>query len=209
MAIADDHPVYREGMVRAIGRHPELELVAELSEAMKALAEIRALEPDVAVLDLRLPDLDAITVIETLEQEGLQTKVVIVSAYCESATVYRALSYGARAYLSKVCSGDFLCDAVLAVARGSTVIPGEIQSELASEIRARRERGADNEPVLSIRELEVLRLAAEGVSSSGIAERLFVSTATVKTHLQHLYTKLEVSDRAAAVAAGFRRGLLK
>lgn len=204
--IADDHPVYREGVARVIARYPEFQLVGQAGGGREALEQIRELKPDVALVDLRLPDIDAIRVVESLEREGLPTRVVIVSAYEESATVYRAISSGARAYLPKVCTGETLCGTILAVARGETVIPPALQTGLASELRARRERADD--PVLTARELEILRLAADGLSAPEIAERLVVSVTTVKTHLQHIYGKLEVSDRAAAVAQALRRGLL-
>jgi two-component system, NarL family, nitrate/nitrite response regulator NarL len=203
--IADDHPVYRDGVANLIALRPEFELVAQLDDGRKALDEIRRLKPDVAVVDLRLPGLDGITVVEALEREGLPTKVVILSAFEDSATVYRAIASGARAYLHKVVSGDALCGTIMAVARGETVIPAALQGGLASEIRARRERADD--PLLTSRELEILRLAADGLTAPEIAERLVVSVTTVKTHLQHVYSKLEVSDRTAAVAQALRRGL--
>jgi two-component system nitrate/nitrite response regulator NarL len=204
--VVDDHPVYRHGMASLIALRPEFELIGEVGDGRQALEEIRRLTPDVAVVDLRLPDLDGIEVVESLEREGLPTRVVILSAYEESHIVYRAIASGARAYLPKVCSGETLCGTMMAVARGETVIPPSLQSGLAGEIRARRERAGD--PILTPRELEILRMAAQGLSAPEIAKRLVVSVTTVKTHLQHIYAKLEVSDRAAAVAQALRRGLL-
>ncbi|UGS35928.1 response regulator [Capillimicrobium parvum] len=204
--IADDHPVYREGVARVLAQRPEFEVVGEVDDGRAAVDEIRRLEPDVAVLDLRLPGLDGVSAAAVLEREGSPTKVVILSAFEDSATVYRAIASGARAYLQKVVSGETLCRTIVAVARGETVIPPALQGPLASEIRARRERADD--PLLTKRELEILRLAADGLSAPEIADRLFVSVTTVKTHLQHVYAKLEVSDRTAAVAQALRRGLL-
>lgn len=204
--VADDHPVYREGIVRVFERRPEFELVAEVGDGAAALDEIRRLVPHVAIVDLRLPSVDGIAVLDAVEREHLATKVIIVSAYEDSATVYRAISRGARGYLPKVCSGESLCDSVLIVSRGETIIPPALQAGLASEIRSRRDR--EDGPVLTPREIEVLRLAADGLSAPEIAVRLFLSVTTVKTHLQHVYEKLEVSDRAAAVATALRRGML-
>jgi two-component system nitrate/nitrite response regulator NarL len=204
--VADDHPVYREGIVRVFAQRPEFELVAAVGDGAEALDHIRRLQPDVAIIDLRLPDMDGIAVVDALAREGLPTRVVIVSAYEDSATVYRAIASGAMAYLQKACSGDTLAETVLAVARGETVIPPALQSGLASEIRSRRDRAVL--PTLTQREVEVLRLTAEGLSAPEIAAQLFVGVTTVKTHLQHVYEKLEVSDRAAAVAQAIRRGLL-
>lgn len=204
--IADDHPVFLEGVARLLRADSEMELVAQVADGREALLAIRELRPDVALLDLRLPHVDGIAVIEQLTHEGISTRVAIVSAYEDSATVYRAVAAGAHAYLSKVCSGAALCDAIRTVARGQTVIPTALQSGLANEIRARRDRGDD--AILTARELEVLRYAADGFSAPEIATQLVVSVTTVKTHLQHIYSKLEVSDRAAAVAQALRRGLL-
>ena len=204
--IADDHPVYRSGLAEALRGRPELELVAEAGDGETALAEIRRLLPVVAVVDLLLPDMDGIAVVEAVEREGLATRVVILSAYNDSAVVSRALAAGARAYLPKICTAKTLCDTLVAVARGDTVIPQGIEAGMAGELRSRHDRG--EELVLTAREIEVLSLTADGRSAPDIAEALAVSVATVKTHLQHVYAKLGVSDRAAAVAQAIRRGLL-
>jgi two-component system nitrate/nitrite response regulator NarL len=205
--IADDHPMYQEGVARVLAPYPEFELVARVGLAREALDEIRRLKPDVALVDLQLPDLDGIAVVEQIEREELPTRVAIVSACDDSAIVYRAIAAGARAYLSKVCSAESLRTTILAVARGETVIPPSMQSGLAREIRARREVG--DHPVLTTREIEILRHIAEGRSAPEIAEELVLGVTTVKTHLHNIYGKLEVSDRAAAVAQAIRRGLLQ
>jgi two-component system nitrate/nitrite response regulator NarL len=131
---------------------------------------------------------------------------VIVSASEDGATIHRAFAHGARAWVPKVTPADVLCETLLTVARGESVILPSIQSALTRELRARRDRV--DEPLLTGRELEILRMCADGLSSPDIAAALFVSLPTVKTHLQHVYTKLEVSDRAAAVAQAMRRGML-
>jgi two-component system nitrate/nitrite response regulator NarL len=205
--VADDHPVYREGIARALSERPGMELVAAVDDGPEAVAEIRRLVPTVAVVDLQLPSMDGVAVLEAIAQDGLPTRVVIVSAYEDSAVVYRAIAAGAKAYLTKLSSGSSLCDAVQAVARGETVIPSALHSGLADEIRSRRDRTGDL--ALSARELEVLQLIAEGHSAPEIAERLFLGVTTVKTHLQHIYEKFGVSDRAAAVAQAHRRGVLR
>jgi two-component system nitrate/nitrite response regulator NarL len=204
--IADDHPVYRRGAAGLIDGCPGLEVVGEAGTGQEALDGIRTLAPDVAVVDLGLPDFDGITVIGMLEREGLATRVVIVSASEDGATMYRAFAHGARAFIPKIATGDMLCSTLVAVARGESVILPSIQSALTREIRARRDR--TEEPLLTARELEILRMCADGLSSPDIAVALFLSVPTVKTHLQHVYAKLEVSDRAAAVAQALRRGLL-
>jgi two-component system nitrate/nitrite response regulator NarL len=199
--------MYAEGVAKALSNYPEIELVARVENAHTALDEIRRLRPDVALIDLRLPDLDGIAVVEQIEREGLGTRVAIVSAYEDSATVYRAIAAGARAYLSKVSDAADLRRTILALARGETVIPDALQTGLAREIRSRRE--ISDTPVLTVREIEILRLIADGMSSPEIAKRLMLGVTTVKTHLHNIYAKLEVSDRAAAVAHAIRRGMLQ
>ena len=205
--VADDHPLFRDGIVRAVRERPDLELVAEASDGRDALARIRELHPQVAILDLSLPELDGIDVLDAVRRDGLPTRVLMLSASTEGAIVFQAVSGGASGYLSKSASRDQVCDAAAAVARGETVLGEGLQAGLFDEVRA---RGVDDaRPVLTAREREVLALIAEGLSAPEIGEQLFVSASTVKTHMGHLYEKLGVSDRAACVAEAMRRGLLE
>lgn len=204
--VADDHPLYREGVVRAIKERPDLELVGEASDGRETLAQLKQLEPDVAVLDVKMPGLDGTDVLNAITRDGLGTRVLFLSAYLDSAVVYRAVAAGAAAYLSKESSRQTICEAIASVARGGTVLSPEIQAGIADEIRL---RATDDRPVLTPREREILVMTAEGRSAPEIAKQLYLSSATVKTHLQHLYEKLGVSDRAAAVAEAMRRGLLE
>jgi two-component system nitrate/nitrite response regulator NarL len=205
--IADDHPLFREAIVRVIEGHPDLELVAEASDGRAALQKIRELSPDVAVIDVRMPELDGSDVLVALREEGLPTNVVFLSAFLDSKTVYNAVAAGANAYLSKEADSEEIVEAIAAAARGDTILGPEVQTGLAEQIRFREEN--DARPRLSDREHEVLRLIAQGLSAPEVGERIHLSTATVKTHLQHLYEKLGVSERAAAVAEGMRRGLVE
>jgi two-component system nitrate/nitrite response regulator NarL len=204
--VADDHPLYREALATAIRRAPGLDLVAEESDGRRALRALRELEPHVALLDMRMPELDGMQVLNALVREGLPTRVVFLSAHADGATVYAAVGAGASAYLSKDLPGDAVCDAIALVARGGTVLPPEVQHGIAAEIRS---RSAAEKPLLTPREQEVLKLVADGCSAPQMAVRLTVSQGTVKTHLQNLYQRLGVSDRAAAVAEAMRRGLLE
>ena len=204
--VADDHPVYREGIVRAVKERPELELLAEVATGREALMAIAELRPQVAVLDMKLPDLDGSQVLRAINRKELQTKVVFVSAYIDSEIVYAAIGGGARAYLSKDATRQQICDAIAAVARGGTVFASEVQTGLAREIQM---RSADTDVVLTSREREIIALTAQGLLAPEIGRRLYLSPATIKTHLQRLYGKLGVSDRAAAVAEAMRRGLLE
>jgi len=206
VVLADDHPLFRDGLARRIRERPELELIGEASDGAQALAAIRELRPDVAVLDIKMPRVDGIRIAATIARDQPDTQVVILSAYLESVLVFKALAAGARAFLSKEADRREVCEAIIAVAGGDVVLPAGLHRGLVGEIRA---RGAADAPSLTIREREVLALVAAGDSAPQIGQRLHQSTGTVKTHLQHLYEKLEVNDRAAAVAEAMRLGLLE
>jgi two-component system nitrate/nitrite response regulator NarL len=204
--IGEDHPIYLEGLVRALRQRPEFDVVGTSQDGREALSEIRALNPDVAILDESMPGLLGNDVLQAISRDGLPTRVMMLSASLDSAVVFRAVANGVRAYLTKDSDRATICDAVAAVARGQTVLAPEVQAGLADQVR-RREH--DGRPSLSPREQEILQRAANGRSAPDIARELHISTATVKTHLRNLYEKLGVSERAAAVAEAMRRGLLE
>jgi two-component system nitrate/nitrite response regulator NarL len=206
VVVADDHPVFLDGLARIVSRAAELTLVATARDGRVALDRIRAERPDVALIDLELPDVDGFRVIETVRREALPTRVLVISAFVDSAKVYRAMEAGAAGYVPKVAGDAAITDAILGVARGETQLVGELLDGLATEIRLRRDHAPG--PSLTPRELDVLRLAADGHPNAEIARQLLVSTATVKSHLQNVFEKLEAPDRAAAVARAIRRGLV-
>jgi two-component system nitrate/nitrite response regulator NarL len=205
--VADDHPLFREGIRRAVKERPELELVGSAGDGRDALEQIRALEPRVAVLDVKLPGLDGFQILNAVSRDGIQTRVLFLSASGDSEVVYRAVQGGAAGYFRKEADRDAILDAISAVARGGTVIDPGLHTGLFDQIRMRGT--GDDRPVLTAREREVLTLMAEGLSGPQIAERLIVAIPTVKTHQARLYEKLGVSERAAAVAEAMRRGLLE
>jgi two-component system, NarL family, nitrate/nitrite response regulator NarL len=204
--VADDHPLYREGVVRALSASSSVEVVAEVGDGREALAEIQAKEPDVALLDYKLPGLDGVAITHAVSRDRLPTRVLLLSAFTESGLVYEALQTGAAGYLAKEARREQIVDSVLACARGETIVPPELAEGLVSEIRM---RAATDGPALTRRESEILRLIADGKSLPQIAKELFLALTTVKTHVQHLYDKLGVSDRAAAVAEAMRRRLIE
>lgn len=204
--VAEDHPIYLDGLVRALGQRPEFEVVGSSQDGRTALDEIRELAPDVAILDENMPSMLGSDVLAAITREALSTRVVMLSASLDGAVVFRAVASGVRAYLTKDADRAVICDTVAAVARGQTILAAEIQAGLADQVRM-RER--DDRPALSPREHEILERTAGGASAPEIAGELQISTATVKTHLRHLYEKLGVSERAAAVAEAMRRGLLR
>lgn len=204
--VAEDHPLYREGVTRAVRSRPELALVAECEDGREALAQIRELEPDVALLDVRLGGLGGIEIVRALVREESSTRAVLLSAFHDSAIVYDALAAGAAGYLTKDSGRREICEAIERVARGENVLSPSLNSGLARQIRV---RSLDEGPRLTPREREILTLTADGCSAPEISRRLHLSPATVKTHLAHVYEKLGVSDRAAAVAEAMRQKLLE
>jgi two-component system, NarL family, nitrate/nitrite response regulator NarL len=207
VVVADDHPLFREGLERAVRERPELELVAAAADGRDALARIRELAPAVAVLDVRMPGLDAFQILNAVTRDGIATRVLLLSASADPEMVYRALQGGAAGYFRKEADRDAILDAISAVARGGTAIDEVLQTGVFDQIRL---RGTGEErPILTMRERQVLTLMAEGRSGPEIAELLIVALPTVKTYQARVYEKLGVSERAAAVAEAMRRGLLE
>jgi two-component system nitrate/nitrite response regulator NarL len=203
--VADDHPVYRDGLAHAWRDDPRIEVVAAVGDGHAALAALRELSPDVAVLDLKLPGIGGQELLEIIGSDNSGVRPVILTGYLDSATVYRAISAGAMAFLEKAASMEEITDAIVQVAGGATVISPVAQRGLADALRTQQ---AEPRPTLTPREIDILTRAADGGTTQDIAGELHISVATVKTHLQHAYEKLGVSDRAAAVAQAIRRGLL-
>jgi len=206
VVIADDHPVYREGLVRALDRRPDIHVLGSAGDGAEAMRLIRDLRPDVAVLDVQMPKLGGMEVLDRIRRESSGARVLFLSAYTNSEVAYRAIALGAGGYVSKASGRDEIADAIVAVASGTTVLSPDVQTVLAEEIQ---QRSAAERPLLTEREHQILAMIAEGLSAPAMARELHLSPATVKTHLTRLYEKLGVSDRAAAVAVGMRRGLLR
>lgn len=206
VVVGDDHPLFRDGVVRALASNDDIEVVAETEDGTAALAAIREHLPAVAVLDYRMPGLDGAQVAAAVLRDELPTRVLLVSAHDDAAIVYHALQQGAAGFLPKDSTRAEIVAAVLNCARGRDVVAPTLASGLAGEIRRRAEPSG---PTLSPREREVLNMIAAGKSIPAMAGELFLAPSTVKTHVQRLYEKLDVGDRAAAVAEAMRRGLLE
>jgi two-component system nitrate/nitrite response regulator NarL len=201
--IVDDTDIVRKALelaVRKMGHDTE-----STSDAFVALELACARPPDLALLDYRMPGMDGAEVAAAVTRDELPTRVLLVSAHDESAIVYKALQEGAAGFLPKESTRSELVSAVLKCAKGKDVLAPELAAGLASEIRRRNEPDV---PALSPREREVLKMIAAGSSIPAMAKEMFLAPSTVKTHVQRLYEKLGVSDRAAAVAEAMRRKLL-
>jgi two-component system nitrate/nitrite response regulator NarL len=206
VVVGDDHPMYREGVVRAMRDSGRIEIVAEVGDGRSALTAIREHRPAVALLDYRMPELDGLAVVAAVARDGLPTHVLLLSATEDPATVYEALAAGAAGYLTKESDRDEIVAAVISCARGKGYVPTNVASGLANEVR-HRSRGEAT--LLSPREAEIITLIADGLSVPDIAGQLHLAPTTVRTHVQNLYAKLGVSDRAAAVAEAMRRRLVE
>ncbi len=206
VVVGDDHPLFRDGVVRALTSSGSIEVVAEADDGIAALEAIRTHSPQVALLDYRMPGMDGAEVAAAVLRDELPTRVLLVSAHDEPAIVFRALQDGAAGFLPKESTRSELINAVLDCAKGRDIVAPSLAAGLAGEIRKRAEPEG---PVLSPREREVLKLIAGGSSIPAMAKELFLAPSTVKTHVQRLYEKLGVSDRGAAVAEAMRRKLLE
>ena len=192
--------------MKALTASGQIAIVGEADEGRLALTKIQEHEPDVAVLDYKLPGLDALDLAHAIRRDGLSTRVLIVSAYTDSELVYKAIQEGVAGYLPKEVRREQTVDGVLAVSRGDEVLPSALVGGLMDQVRL---RASTEGPVLSAREREILKLISDGKSLPQIAEQLYLGVTTVKTHVGHLYEKLGVNDRAAAVAVGMRRKLIE
>ena len=205
VVVGDDHPLFRDGVVRALVSSGSIDVVAEADDGVSALALIREHGPQVALLDYRMPGLDGAQVAAAVRRDELATRVLLISAHDESAIVYSALQEGAAGFISKESSRAELVAAVLDCARGRDVVAPSLAAGLVGEIQRRND---SQTPTLSAREREVLAMIAGGQTIPAMAKKLFLAPSTVKTHVQRLYEKLGVGDRGAAVAEAMRRGLL-
>ena len=206
VVVGEDHPLFRDGLVRALTSSGLVDVVAEADDGVAALALIKTHLPQVAVLDYRMPGMDGAKVAAAVRRDDLPTRVLLLSAHNESEIVFHALAEGAAGFLPKESTKTEIVNGVLDCARGRDVVSPVLAAGLAGEIRR---RGEAQPPALSPREREVLNFIAQGCSIPTIAAELYLAPSTVKTHVQRLYEKLGVSDRAAAVAAAMRRGLLE
>ena len=202
LLIVDDHPVVRDGLRGMLAGEPDLHVVGEASDGNEALALVGSLQPDVILMDLRMPGLGGAAAIRKLAEQGAKARVLVLTTYDSDSDVVPALEAGATGYLLKDAPREQLVRAIRAAARDEAVLAPSVATRLVTQMRSPAQEA------LSERELEVLTLISQGETNRGAAARLFISEATVKTHLLHIYAKLDVNDRAAAVAVGYERGLL-
>jgi DNA-binding NarL/FixJ family response regulator len=202
LLIADDHPVVRNGLSSMFEPDPGFEVIGEAADGAEAVRMAETLRPDVILMDLRMPGTDGVAAIAELAKRNLPARVLVLTTYDTDTYVLPAIEAGATGYLLKDAPRAELLRAVRTAALGQAVLSPSVATRLISRVRPR------STDLLSQREVEVVELVAAGSTNREAAAKLFISEATVKSHLLNIYAKLGVSDRAAAVAEAFNRGLL-
>lgn len=212
VVLADDQTLVREGLTLMLGLMDGIEVVGVAADGEEAVAAIEALRPDVALLDLRMPRVDGVEATRRVRESSSDIEVVVLTTYADDESVVSALRAGARGYLTKDASSEEIERAIRDAAAGRTRLDPAVQERLVELVTNQsvvpQTRPADPPGgALTERETEVTILMAQGLSNRDIASRLFVTEATVKTHVNNVFTKLDVNDRASAVAWAFRAGL--
>jgi len=198
--LVDDHPVVRSGLAGLLGGEPDIEVVGEASDGREGVGRAAELGPDVVLMDLRMPVMDGVEATALIvATDG--PRVLVLTTYDTDADILRAVEAGATGYLLKDTPRDELVEAVRAASRGETVLAPPLAAKLMRQVRSNDQ--------LTAREVEVLSLVSRGMSNGDIAKELFIGEATVKTHLLHVFDKLGVSDRTAAVTTAMRLGVLR
>ena len=198
--LADDHPLTRSGIGEFVRREPSFELVAEAEDGTKAWELLQELRPDVALLDIRMPGLDGVTVAQKVKNEGLNTAIVMLTSYDAQQYVIASLRAGARGFVLKTVSPKELTTAINTVAKGGLYLDPEVASVMGEQDFIPEQ--------LSVREREVLLLAAKGLSSKEVAKQLFISERTVQTHLASIYDKLGSCNKTEALLLALKYGVV-
>ena len=203
VVLADDQRVVREGLATLLGLLPGIEVVGTASDGEEAVQLVERLRPEVALMDIRMPRCDGVEATRRLRERGSPTQVIVLTTYADDRSLIEALRAGARGFLTKDSGAEEIERAIAAVTRGEAAIDPAVQHHLVEAVAAKPELPHGLTP----REAEVLALIAQGLSNGEIATKLFVSEATVKSHVNHLFAKTGVRDRAQAVTYAYRHGL--
>ena len=198
--IVDDHPVFRAGLAALIERQPDMGVVASANNGSEAVQLFPRHQPDVTLMDLRMPEMDGVTAIQAIREEHPRARFILLTTFDTDAEIARGLRAGAMAYLLKDVRRETLMETIRAVHAGQRRIPPDVAAKFAEHFSA---------PELTHREVEIMQLIVSGKQNRDIARELFVSEGTVKTHINHIFHKLGVEDRAQAVVAALKRGIVR
>jgi two-component system NarL family response regulator len=208
--VVDDHPVFRRGLVLVLGEYPEIKVVGEAVDGIEAVAKAAELQPSVVIMDVQMPRGNGVEATAALQKAAPDAKVLILTVSERNGDLFDAMRVGARGYLLKYVDIDELVAAIKVVALGDVIVSQVMAGRLIDYLRPASEQADANEnKTLSIRELEVLQLVSAGASNGEIANQLSISEATVKAHLRNIMDKLQVKNRAQAVARAISKGMLK
>ncbi|MEX0761062.1 MAG: response regulator transcription factor [Dehalococcoidia bacterium] len=205
--VVDDHPVVRRGLVSVLNAQPDIQVVGEAEDGAVALDQVRRLRPEVVLMDLQMPGMDGVEAIEKIRDDAPDTRIIILTTFETDNYIFRGVEAGASGYLLKDASSEELIEAIRAVQRGES----PVEPRVASKILERLSTGSMASPeqeTLSAREFEVLQLLASGATNKEIAEKLFLTENTTKSHLRHIYDKLGVRGRTQALLEASKRGLI-
>jgi DNA-binding NarL/FixJ family response regulator len=210
--VADDQRIVRDGLAMILRLLPDVELVGTAQDGSEAIALTAEHEPDIVLMDLRMPNVDGVEATRHIRQHHPSTQVIVLTTFSDDDSIFAALQAGARGYLTKDAGPDEIANAIQRVARGEAMLDPAVQARLLENLDHTRLRPRPVGPCelpdnLTAREAEVLGLIAAGLSNAEIAERLYLSEATVKTHINRLFAKTGVRDRAQAVTYAYRNGL--
>jgi DNA-binding NarL/FixJ family response regulator len=208
IVLAEDHTVTRLGLRFIIEGHEALELVGEAINGAEALAKVAELKPDVVILDVEMPVLDGIGAARTIREKHPEIKIVMLTAHKDEQDIFAALSAGANGYCVKDISDERLLNAIESVFDGDLWLDAAIAAKVVKVLPVKHPQDGTQSDQLSERELEVLHLIVEGLANQQIAQKLFISNDTVKTHIKHILEKLSVTDRTQAAVKALRQGLL-
>jgi two-component system, NarL family, response regulator len=197
--IVDDHSIVRQGLATIINRDPEMTVIAQAEDGQQAIICFREHQPDITLMDLRMPQMGGVETIATICAEFKQARMIILTTYDSDEDIYRGLQAGAQGYLLKDSKPDTLLNAIRMVHRGQRYIPPEVGAKLVQRM---------SNPELSERELAVLCLMAQGMSNQEIGTALHIGESTVKSHVNRILSKLGVNDRTQAVIVAVRRGIV-
>jgi len=207
LLVADDHPMLREGLVAVLGTQPDFDVIGEAADGSEVVRLAETLLPDVILLDLEMPEMDGVAALRKLRETGSEARAIVFTAYDTDERILGALRAGARGYLLKGASRAEIFDAVRTVYSGGSLLQPVVTSRLLEHVERGGERGSPNG--LTPRELEVLRLLAQGLKNAEIAESLFVSERTAKFHVSSILAKLDAANRTEAARIAARRGLVE
>lgn len=206
--IADDHTIVRQGLSHILSFEDDIDVISEAANGQEAIEKVKAMKPDLVLMDLRMPQVTGVEAIREIRKFDTEVKFIILTTFDNEEDIFEGIRSGARGYLLKDATPDELVNAIHRVKNGESLINETMMTKLLNHISRQDQTTPQQQSTLTVREIEVLQYAAEGASNKDIAEKLFISVKTVKTHLTHIFDKLKARNRTEAVTKARKLGLL-